>query len=103
MAGGGLVQPRRQSAAAGRPAGRTALRRPVVAGPQPRATTDHGLPGGAVNDEADQVRLGWQFAPALADPGPPPPRPVPGPADRLDPGWLAAQARICRVVSRPAR
>ena len=56
-----------------------------------------------MSDEADQVCLGWQFAPALADPGPPPARPVPGPADRLDPGWLAAQARICRVISRPAR
>ncbi len=56
-----------------------------------------------MNDEADQVCLGWQFAPTLADPGPPPARPAPGPADRLDPGWLAAQARICRGITRPAR
>jgi len=56
-----------------------------------------------VTTEADQVCLGWQYAPALADPGPPPARPAAGPADQLDPGWLAAQASISLAVSRPAR
>lgn len=56
-----------------------------------------------MNTEPGRICLGWQFAPALADPGPPPARPVRAPADTLDPGWIDAQARICRIVSRPAR
>ena len=47
--------------------------------------------------------LGWQFAPALADPGPPPARSAAPPGDRLDPGWLAAQRKISLVLARPAR
>lgn len=49
-----------------------------------------------------QVQLGWRFAPGQQEPGPPPRRPVPPPAARLDPGWLAAQRREERLLSRPA-
>jgi hypothetical protein len=55
-----------------------------------------------VNGEPREVCLGWQFAPALADPGAPPARPTPGPADRLDPSWIQAQQRIARLACRPA-
>jgi hypothetical protein len=49
------------------------------------------------------IYLGWQYAPRLADPGPPPRRPVPPDAERLDPGWLAAQRREENRLSRPAK
>jgi hypothetical protein len=52
---------------------------------------------------ARQVQLGWRFAPSEQEPGPPPRRPVPPPPTRLDPGWLAAQRREERLLSRPAR
>ena len=55
----------------------------------------NGGPGG--------LCLGWHFAPAMADPGPRPLRPAPGPADRFDQGWVHAQTRIARMASRPAR
>jgi len=55
-----------------------------------------------VKGEPREVCLGWQFAPALADPGAPPARPTPAPADQLDPGWIRAQRRIARLASRPA-
>jgi hypothetical protein len=38
-----------------------------------------------------------------ADPGPPPRRPVPPDGERLDPGWLTAQRREEKRISRPAR
>jgi len=50
-----------------------------------------------------EVCLGWEFAPGQADPGPPPGRPAVAPADILVPGWMAAQARISSVITRPAR
>jgi hypothetical protein len=56
-----------------------------------------------VNAGFREVCLGWSFAPGPADPGPPPVRPEPGPADRFDNGWLDAQAKISRVAGRPAR
>lgn len=49
------------------------------------------------------VCVGWQFAPALGDPGPPPARPVAAPPARLDPGWVRAQRDIALVLARPAR
>jgi len=48
------------------------------------------------------VCLGWQYAPALPDPGPAPSRPEPVPLAIQDPGWVAAQRRIVRVTYRPA-
>ncbi|HEX9519219.1 MAG TPA: hypothetical protein VF940_23960 [Streptosporangiaceae bacterium] len=56
-----------------------------------------------MNARPREVCLGWHFAPILADPGPAPPRPAPGPADRLDQGWVQAQARIAHIAGRPAR
>jgi hypothetical protein len=47
-----------------------------------------------------RVHLGWQYAPAQRDPGPPPRRPVPPELERLHPGWLSAQRREERLLSR---
>jgi hypothetical protein len=49
-----------------------------------------------------EIHLGWRYAPRQQDPGPPPRRPVPPPPTQLDPGWLAAQRREERLLSRPA-
>jgi hypothetical protein len=52
---------------------------------------------------ADRIYLGWEFAQLYPDPGPAPERPaLPGPA-RLNPGWVAAQQREERRLSRPLR
>ena len=51
---------------------------------------------------AGTLSLGWQFAPALADPGPPPARQAVPPEVTVDPGWMAAQRRLYRVAARPA-
>jgi len=50
-----------------------------------------------------RIYLGWQYAPRHTDPGPPPRRPVPADPERLDPGWLAAQRREEKRISRPAK
>ena len=50
---------------------------------------------------AGRVYLGWQYALAQPDPGPPPRRPVPPGQEQLNPGWLAAQRREERLLSRP--
>jgi len=47
-----------------------------------------------------QIYLGWQYALAHPDPGPPPRRPVPPGQEQLNPGWLAAQHRECRLLTR---
>jgi hypothetical protein len=47
-----------------------------------------------------RVYLGWQYALAQPDPGPPPRRPVPEEQEQLDPGWLAAQRREERLLDR---
>ncbi len=50
---------------------------------------------------ADRIYLGWEYAELHPDPGPPPERPaLPGP-EQLSPGWLAAQQREERRLSRP--
>ena len=49
------------------------------------------------------IYLGWQYAPLHAAPGPPPRRPVPPDPERLDSGWLAAQRREEKRISRPAK
>lgn len=49
------------------------------------------------------IYLGWHYAPAVADPGPPPAREVAAPTARLDQGWVDAQRMICRRAGRPAR
>jgi hypothetical protein len=47
-----------------------------------------------------RVYLGWQYALAQPDPGPPPRRPVPEEPEQLNPGWLAAQRREERLLDR---
>jgi hypothetical protein len=49
----------------------------------------------------DPLYLGWQYATPAADPGPPPPRPVPPGRQQLSPDWLAAQRREESLIARP--
>jgi hypothetical protein len=51
--------------------------------------------------QVGRVYLGWQYAPVQPDPGPPPRRPVPPAPEQLNPGWVAAQRREERLLSRP--
>ena len=51
---------------------------------------------------ADQIYLGWEYALEYLDPGPPPARPAPPGPERVNPGWVAAQYREERRLSRPA-
>jgi len=52
---------------------------------------------------ADRVYLGWEYALTQPDPGPPPRRPLPPGQERLDPGWVLAQQREERRLSRPLK
>jgi hypothetical protein len=52
---------------------------------------------------ADRLCLGWQYATPHPDPGPPPRRPVPPEAERLNPDWAAAQRREEKLLNRPLR
>jgi hypothetical protein len=47
------------------------------------------------------IYLGWRQVVAQPDPGPPPRRPAPPGPQALNPGWLAAQQREERLISRP--
>jgi hypothetical protein len=49
---------------------------------------------------AGRIYLGWQYVLAHPDPGPPPRRPVPPGQEQLNPGWLAAQRREERLLTR---
>jgi hypothetical protein len=51
---------------------------------------------------ADVVYLGWRHVDAGPDPGPPPSPPEPE-LDDVSPDWLAAQRRVHRRLTRPAR
>ncbi len=55
---------------------------------------------GAPAFRAGRIYLGWQYALAHPDPGPPPRRPVPPEQEQLNPGWLAAQQREERLLTR---
>ena len=55
---------------------------------------------GAPAFRAGRIYLGWQYALAHPDPGPPPRRPVPTEQEQLSPGWLAAQRREERLLTR---
>lgn len=57
---------------------------------------------GAVADPVP-IYLGWQYAPAIPDPGPPPARSAAAHLARLDPGWVGAQRLIYARLGRPAR
>jgi hypothetical protein len=58
-------------------------------------------PAAAAPPRADQVYLGWEHAQVHPDPGPPPQRPALPRLQQLNPGWLAAQQREERRLSRP--
>ncbi len=49
------------------------------------------------------IYLGWQYAPAVPDPGPPPARTPAGQTPNLDQAWVDAQRLIYRRTGRPAR
>jgi hypothetical protein len=49
----------------------------------------------------DRVYLGWQYAPLHPDPGPLPRRPAPPAAEELNQGWVDAQRREDRRLTRP--
>ena len=53
--------------------------------------------------DARRIYLGWQYALVHPDPGPPPPPPVPPGPEQVNPGWLAAQRREERRLSRPLK
>jgi hypothetical protein len=55
---------------------------------------------GARAFRAGRVYLGWQYALAHPDPGPPPRRPVPPEQEQLNPRWLASQRREERLLTR---
>ena len=55
---------------------------------------------GAPAFHAGRIYLGWQYALAHPDPGPPPRRPVPTEQEQLSTGWLAAQRREERLLTR---
>ncbi|HEU5386929.1 MAG TPA: hypothetical protein VFV73_13590 [Streptosporangiaceae bacterium] len=50
-----------------------------------------------------QLQVGWQYAAAYPDPGPPPRRPTPPEAERLSPEWVAAQRREESQLNRPLK
>jgi len=50
-----------------------------------------------------QLQVGWQYATAYPDPGPPPRRPTPPEAERLSPDWAAAQRREESQLNRPLK
>ena len=54
-------------------------------------------------DRAHRLCLGWQYAMPCPDPGPPPRRPTPPDAERLNPDWAAAQRREEKRLNRPLR
>ena len=47
-----------------------------------------------------RIYLGWQYVMANPDPGPPPRRPVPPEQEQLNPGWIAAQRREEKLLTR---
>jgi hypothetical protein len=59
-----------------------------------------GPAGDAPVFQPGRVYLGWQYALAQPEPGPPPRRPVPPEPEQLNPGWLSAQRREERLLSR---
>ena len=51
----------------------------------------------------ERLYLGWQYATVYPDPGPPPRRPTPPEAERLNPDWASAQRREEAVLNRPLK
>jgi hypothetical protein len=55
------------------------------------------------SSRADRLHLGWQFATPHPEPGPPPRRPTPPEAERLNPDWALAQRREESLLHRPLK
>jgi hypothetical protein len=51
----------------------------------------------------DQLLVGWQYAKPYPEPGPPPRRPTPPEAERLNPDWAMAQRREESMLHRPLK
>ncbi len=51
----------------------------------------------------DRVYLGWQYSPLHPDPGPLPRRPSPPATEQINQGWVDAQIREEKRLTRPAR
>ncbi len=56
-----------------------------------------------MSPQATRLCLGWQYAPPVPEPGPPPRRPTPPEAERLNPDWAAAQRREESLLNRPLK
>ena len=54
-----------------------------------------------MSPQAARLCLGWQYATPSPAPGPPPRRPTPPEAERLNPEWAAAQRREESLLNRP--
>jgi hypothetical protein len=55
------------------------------------------------SSRADRLYLGWQYATPCPEPGPPPRRPTPPEAERLNPDWAMAQRREESLLHRPLK
>ncbi len=55
------------------------------------------------SSRADRLYLGWQYATPHPEPGPPPRRPTPPEAERLNPDWAMAQRREESQLRRPLK
>src|SRR6516225_3288994 len=51
----------------------------------------------------DRLLVGYQYATPCPVPGPPPRRPTPPEAERLNPDWTAAQRREESLLNRPLK
>jgi hypothetical protein len=55
------------------------------------------------SSRTDRLYLGWQYATPYPEPGPPPRRPTPPKAERLNPDWAMAQRREESLLHRPLK
>jgi len=55
------------------------------------------------SSRTDRLYLGWQYATPCPEPGPPPRRPTPPEAERLNPDWAMAQRREESLLHRPLK
>lgn len=55
------------------------------------------------SSRTDRLYLGWQYATPYPEPGPPPRRPTPPEAERLNPDWAMAQRREESLLHRPLK
>ena len=55
------------------------------------------------SSRTDRLYLGWQYVTPHPEPGPPPRRPTPPEAERLNPDWAMAQRREETLLHRPLK